>query len=95
MGVLKNEVGRPSNKTIKTRFILKLIGLISAITLCFIIGYKLSGNKSEIKEKLLVGQEYASNVNINLLYKLISNEEEFRTLIMLPLKLSNIFSISL
>ena len=45
MGVLKNDVGRPSNKTIRARFILKLIGLILVVGLAFFVGYKLFGNK--------------------------------------------------
>ena len=50
MGVFKNDVGRPSNKTIRTRFILKLIGLILVVGLAFFVGYKLSGEKEEVKE---------------------------------------------
>ena len=49
MGVLKNDVGRPSNKTIRTRFILKLIGLILVVGLAFLGGYKLSDNKEQTK----------------------------------------------
>ena len=50
MGVLKNDVGRPSNKTIRTRFILKLIGLILVVGLAFFVGYKLSDNKEDLKQ---------------------------------------------
>ena len=56
MGVLKNDIGRPSNKTIRTRFILKLIGLILVVVLAFIGGYKLSNVKKETKENKEQGE---------------------------------------
>ncbi len=48
MGVLKNDVGRPSNKTIKTRTILKGILLIIIMVAVFAGGYLL--NESQNKE---------------------------------------------
>ena len=50
MGVFKNDVGRPSNKTIKTRNILKGIMLIVIVILAFGIGYYFN-NKREDNNK--------------------------------------------
>ena len=46
MGVLKNDVGRPSNKTIIIRRILKVVLLIIIIALAFLIGYNLKDKNS-------------------------------------------------
>lgn len=40
MGVIKNDVGRPSNKTIMIRNIIKIVCLLIVIVLAFFIGYK-------------------------------------------------------
>ena len=40
MGVIKNDVGRPSNKTIMIRNIIKIVCLLIVIALAFFIGYK-------------------------------------------------------
>lgn len=45
MGVFKNDVGRPSNKTIMIRTILKGIGLVVLIGLAFGIGYYFNNNQ--------------------------------------------------
>ena len=39
MGVFKNDVGRPSNKTIMIKTVLKVMGLIVIIAIAFGIGY--------------------------------------------------------
>lgn len=53
MGVLKNDVGRPSNKTIKTRAILKGILLIIVMVVIFISGYLLNDyQKKKIREQI-------------------------------------------
>lgn len=46
MGVLKNDVGRPSNKTIIIRRILKVVVLLIIIALAFLIGYNLKDKNS-------------------------------------------------
>ena len=46
MGVLKNDVGRPSNKTIMIRRILKVIFLLIILASAVLIGYY-AGNKNE------------------------------------------------
>ncbi len=46
MGVLKNDVGRPSNKTIMIRNILKVIGVLVIIIGVFISGYYLKDNEN-------------------------------------------------
>ena len=56
MGILKNEVGRPSNETLKTRRILKTLIVIIVVALIFLGGYMLSGitennNKTNNKEQ--------------------------------------------
>lgn len=43
MGILKNDVGRPSNETLKTRRILKGLIVIVVVALIFFGGYMLSG----------------------------------------------------
>ena len=74
MGVLKNDVGRPSNKTIRTRFILKLIGLILVVGLAFFVGYKLSGEKEENKENTKVEEKVSKYDDFDFVKK---NYEEF------------------
>ena len=49
MGVLKNDVGRPSNKTIIIRRILKGTLLLIIVALAFLIGYHLNGKKENNK----------------------------------------------
>ncbi len=51
MGVLKNDVGRPSNKTIMIRRILKGICLIIVIALAVIAGYYLKNYKTNDSNK--------------------------------------------
>ena len=46
MGVSKNDVGRPSNKTIIIRRILKVVLLLIIIALAFLIGYNLKDKNS-------------------------------------------------
>ena len=46
MGVFKNDVGRPSNKTIMIRNIFKVIGVLLIIVGVFIAGYYFKGNKN-------------------------------------------------
>ena len=64
MGVLKNDVGRPSNKTIKTRRLLTLLVIVLAFAAGFFISYilatkfdnnivKTKTNKSKNKEKIV------------------------------------------
>ena len=74
MGVLKNDVGRPSNKTIRTRFILKLIGLILVVGLAFFVGYKLSGKKEEVKENTKVEERVSKYDDFDFVKK---RTEEF------------------
>lgn len=50
MGVLKNDVGRPSNKTIIIRRIFKLLGLLIVIGLAVVVGYFIK-DKEEINHK--------------------------------------------
>ena len=49
MGVLKNDVGRPSNKTIMIRRIFKAVLCILLFVVCYFVGYKL-GNSMDKKE---------------------------------------------
>ena len=49
MSVLKNDVGRPSNKTIMIRTILKVIGLLIVVGLAFGIGYYFN-NQDKVQE---------------------------------------------
>lgn len=50
MGVLKNDVGRPSNKTIIIRRIFKLLGLLIVIGLAVVVGYFIKDHE-EINNK--------------------------------------------
>lgn len=50
MGVLKNDVGRPSNKTIIIRRIFKLLGLLIVIVLAVTVGYFIKDHE-EINNK--------------------------------------------
>ncbi len=69
MGVLKNDVGRPSNKTIKTRNILKGIMLIVIVILAFGIGYYFNNKKEVIKDA-----QKGQNNNTSAEKKIISND---------------------
>lgn len=51
MGVLKNDVGRPSKKTKIIRGILKLIGLLIIIVAGLYIGYVIGKDKNKVDEK--------------------------------------------
>ena len=51
MGVLKNDVGRPSKKTKIIRGILKLIGILIIIAAGLYIGYVIGNNQSKEEEK--------------------------------------------
>ncbi len=51
MGVIKNEVGRPSKKTKIIRGILKLIGILIIIAAGLYIGYVVGNNQDKEKEK--------------------------------------------
>lgn len=54
MGVFKNDVGRPSNKTIILRRILKVVGLLVIIISAGFIGYSLKDNdKVKTNDKVL------------------------------------------
>ena len=46
MGVIKNDVGRPSNKTIKIRRILKGIAIVPVVALLFFAYYKVNDKKT-------------------------------------------------
>ena len=51
MGVIKNEVGRPSRKTKIIRGILKLIGILIVIAAAFYVGYVVNDNKDSKESK--------------------------------------------
>ena len=64
MGVLKNDVGRPSNKTIMIRNILKLIGVLLFAGLVVFFAYTYGKNEADNKQKkdnLEVKEEVISN----------------------------------
>lgn len=65
MGVLKNDVGRPSNKTIKTRAIFKGILLIIVMLAIFTGGYLLNDyqNKENDKQVKKDKSEVVKNIN--------------------------------
>ena len=66
MGVLKNDVGRPSNKTIMIRRILKGICLIIIIALAVFVGYYLKNTNTNDKNKIsVVKDEKKAKVNID------------------------------
>ena len=48
MGVFKNDVGRPSNKTIMIKTVLKVMGLIVIIAIAFGIGYYFNDKQKTI-----------------------------------------------
>ena len=50
MGVFKNEVGRPSNEVIKTRKVLKILGMVVTFCIFFAIGYFAAGNLGTSEE---------------------------------------------
>lgn len=64
MSVLKNEVGRPSNETIKKRNILKVLTFVIVITLGFLSGYLLA-NLTNDKRTVEVNVEAKENLGIN------------------------------
>ncbi len=70
MGVLKNDVGRPSNKTIMIRNILKGILLIVVIAVFFVGGYLLNDyqnkdtNKQNKDDKTVINNEKTKELNI-------------------------------
>ena len=72
MGVLKNDVGRPSNKTIMIRNILKLIGILIIVGLAvfFAYTYGKSENDKTKKESTNLKEEVVSNEEAT---KIISN----------------------
>lgn len=63
MGVLKNDVGRPSNKTIIIRRIFKLLGLLIVIGLAVVVGYFIK-DKEEISTKKDKNDKNEINTNI-------------------------------
>lgn len=78
MGVFKNEVGRPSNKTIILRRMFKVLGLLIIVILALFIGYNLKDsnevNKSDekIEEK---DNSNESNKDNNVTEKEVKNIE--------------------
>ena len=68
MGVIKNDVGRPSNKTIMIRRIFKLLLGIILVIGCYFIGYKLGStvsNKEENKKEEIKNEENVKKEEIN------------------------------
>lgn len=63
MGVLKNDVGRPPNKTIIIRRIFKLLGLLIVIGLAVAVGYFIK-DKEEISTKKDKNDKKEINTNI-------------------------------
>lgn len=75
MGILKNDVGRPSNKTIKIRTILKGILLIVVIAGVFVSGYLLNDyQKKEDNKKETTTKKTTTTKNNSKTY---STEEAF------------------
>lgn len=64
MGVFKNDVGRPTNKTIIIRNILKGIGLLIVVGLAFGVGYYFN-NQNKVQEKNKKGSDISCNANGN------------------------------
>ncbi len=50
MGVLKNEVGRPSKKTKIIRGVLKIIGILIVVAVAFYVGYVIKDNEDKKKK---------------------------------------------
>ena len=71
MGVLKNDVGRPSNKTIMIRKILKVTLLIILMVIVFIVGYLLKDyqNKNSKTETIKTEELDISSKEILDLYE--------------------------
>lgn len=64
MGVFKNDVGRPSNKTIVLRRILKVVGLLVIIILAGFIGYSLKDNdKIDIDDEKIEEKDNSNESN--------------------------------
>ena len=63
MSLLKNEVGRPSNKTIRNRKILKVVLSVLAFALAFGLGAML-GHYSKIRK------EEKANNKVSVIYKI-------------------------
>ena len=61
MGVFKNDVGRPSNKTIMIKTVLKVIGLIVIIAIAFGIGYYFNDKQNKNDSKS--GSNNSNNSN--------------------------------
>ena len=68
MGVFTNDVGRPSNKTIIIRNILKVIGFLIIIIGVFAAGYYLKGNENTKKVDNNVKEESNKKVDVDKLY---------------------------
>ncbi len=64
MGVLKNDVGRPSKKTKIIRGVLKLIGVLIIIALGLGVGYLIGNNKAEKESnnKIKISSKEAENI---------------------------------
>ena len=63
MGVFKNDVGRPSNKTIMIKTFLKVMGLIVIIAIAFGIGYYFNDKQNKNDSKS--GSNNSNNSNKN------------------------------
>ena len=68
MSILKNEVGRPSNETLKTRRILKGLIFVVTLVICFLGGYMLNGNSknNSVKEE---NKQVENEISSKLLFK--------------------------
>lgn len=86
MSVFKNDVGRPSNKTIMLRKTFKIVGLLIVILLAGFMGYSLkNNNKSDISDKKIEEKENNKeseqkeelNVNSSLVLDLFNNVNRF------------------
>lgn len=64
MGVLKNDVGRPSNKTIMVRRILKGLVLIIVIALAVLVGYYVGDKNDKSSNKKTTKKDVEKEVNI-------------------------------
>lgn len=65
MGVFKNDVGRPSNKTIMIRNILKVIVVIILVSLAFCVGYLFKNNNSSQNKTNNKVSKNTEELNIN------------------------------
>ena len=63
MGVFKNDVGRPSNKTLMIKTVLKVMGLIVIIAIAFGIGYYFNDKQNKNDSKS--GSNNSNNSNKN------------------------------